>query len=184
MMRILLVLALLLTFSHADREGGPYIGAGAGVSKLGNDGLYGTLKSDTSGSATFYGGAYINKYLSVELSYASFDAWHVKKGYEINDTDTLNFGALGVSTLAHYPFFDDALDTYARFGVAQMSLGGASALGFGYLVGAGVAYRINDFLALRVAYDLYSFDYDKDGDEVADNSMQIEFLYSAIEVQF
>lgn len=183
-MRFLLILALFYIYSHADRDGGPYIGVGAGYSKVNVDGLYNTLKKDTSGSATFYGGAYINKYLSVELSYASFDAWHVKKGYEIDDKSTLNFGALGVSTLAHYPFFDDSLDLYGRFGVAQMSLGGASALGFSYLVGAGMSYRLNDYVALKVAYDLYSFDYDKDGDEVADKSMQIEFIYSAIEVQF
>jgi len=183
-MKIVLSFLLLCSVLLADRDGGPYIGLGYGSSKYESGGLYDELKKDTSDAATFYFGAYINKHLSVELAYVSFDAWHNNNGFEINDTQTLNFGVLSVSTLAHYAFFDDTLDFYARFGVGEVSLGGLSSDGFTFVSGGGVGFRFNEWLSMKVAYDIYSFNYDKDGDKVSDNSMQIDYIYSALEMQF
>ncbi|MBU0721272.1 porin family protein [bacterium] len=181
-MKIIVSFLLLLSLLHADREGGPYIGAGIGLSKYNDDNLYASLQEDTSKSLTFYGGAYINRHLSVELAYVSFDSWHVDKGYEVDSTKSLGFGALSVSTLAHYAFFEDALDFYAKFGVGEMTLGGINSSGFTMLVGGGAGYRLNDWLSVKVAYDVYVFDYD-DVNE-ARYSMQIDYIYTAVEVQF
>ncbi|OIO17404.1 MAG: hypothetical protein AUJ81_02165 [Helicobacteraceae bacterium CG1_02_36_14] len=185
-MKIILLVLLFISSLMADRDGGPYIGVGYGKSSYNSDGLYKQLKSDTSGSGTFYFGAYISKHLSVELAYVSFDAWHVEKGYEVDDTTTLGFGALSVSTLAHYAFFDDALDFYAKFGVGEMSASGLPSKGFTMLYGAGVGYRFNEWLSLKIAYDIYNFNYDHPVtiDTTRTYEMQIDYIYSAIEVQF
>lgn len=183
-MRLLLILILFFTLSYADRDGGPYLGFGYGISKYNNDGLYDNIKKDTINSATFYAGAYINKHLSVEFSYVSFDTWHHNKGYEVSDAKSLNFGVLGISTLAHYAFFNDVLDFYARFGACDMSLGNVKDHGFAYLTGGGVGLRLNKYVAFKVAYDLYSFDVDMNSDGVHDKSMSIDYIYTAIEVQF
>ncbi len=185
-MKIILLILLLISTLTADREGGPYIGVGYGESSYDSHGLYEQLKSDISGSGTFYFGAYINKHLSVELGYVSFDAWHVQDGYEADDGSTLGFGALSVSTLAHYPFFDDALDFYAKFGVGEMSASGVSAKGFTMVYGGGIGYRINEMVSIKVAYDIYNVNYDQQREEntIRTYEMQIDYAYSAIEVQF
>lgn len=188
-MKIILLVLLFISTLMADRDGGPYIGLGYGESSYDSNGLYEQLKSDTSGSGTFYFGAYINKHLSVELGYVSFDAWHVEDGYEVDDTTTLGFGALTVSTLAHYAFFDDALDFYGKFGVGEMSASGIPATGFTMVYGAGVGYRFNKTLSIKVAYDIYNFNYDQPltigtTTTYTTYEMQIDYIYSAIEVQF
>jgi len=176
------VFILLIFFSAlmADRDGGPYIGVGYGTSTYDDAALYNALIENSSGAATFYFGAYINKHLSVELSYASFDAWHFQNGYQTDINTTLGFGALSVSTLAHYAFFDDSLDFYAKFGVGEISLGGLESKGFTMLYGIGVGDRLNKYMRLKVAYDIYTFSYEK----TSRYDMQIDYMYSAIEVQF
>ncbi len=185
-MKIIFIVLILISTLIADRDGGPYIGVGYGTSTYNSDGLYNQLKSDTSGSGTFYFGAYINKHLSVELGYVSFDAWHEEDGYKVDETKTLGFGAMSVSTLAHYAFFDDALDFYGKFGVGEMSASGIPVTGFTMVYGAGVGYRFNNILSIKVAYDIYNFNYDQavTVDTTTTYEMQIDYIYSAIEVQF
>lgn len=166
----------------ADRDGGPYIGVGYGSSKYNDDGLYTSLKSDKSNAATIYGGAYINKYFSVELGYSSFDAWQNSKGYEIDNTQSLSYSATTVSVLAHYAFFDDVLDFYAKGGVGEVVTSGISAGGFTITYGGGVGVRFTDWLGMKVAYDRYAFEY-KDI-ATGHHDMYIDFIYGALEFQF
>lgn len=181
-MKFILILVIFLTTLWADRDGGPYVGVGYGVSKYNSDGLYEELKSDTSASTTIYVGAYINKYFSVELGHASFDSWHVEKGYEVDDTLAVNYSALSVSTLVHYAFFDDILDFYAKFGVGEINASGISAGGFTFTYGGGAGVRFNDWLSMKVAYDRYTFE---QSDSLTGNyNMNIDYLYSALEFQF
>jgi len=181
-MKIILSILLFCTMLLADRDGGPYIGFGYGLSKHNDDGVYKEQKTDDSTALIVYGGAYINKHLSVELAHVNFNQGNA---YEVvddlsNDLE-LTFSSLNVSTLAHYAFFDDALDTYAKVGVGQVSSTGAGSTGFTMLFGAGVGYRFNDMFSMKVAYDRYLIDYVKD---TTDSQMQLDLIYTAIEVQF
>jgi len=178
----ILVVLLLVTSLFADRDGGPYIGLGYGTSKYNDDGLYTTLKSDTSTSATIYGGAYINKYFSVELGYASFDAWQKDGGYEVDSIKKVRYSATTVSVLAHYAFFDDILDFYAKGGVGSINASGISTDGFTITYGGGIGVRFNEWLGMKVAYDRYTFEY-KDL-ATGHHDMYIDFIYGAIEFQF
>ncbi len=186
MIKIILSFFMLCSVAYADRDGGPYIGVGYGISKYSNDGLYDTLYEDTSEALTLYGGAYINKHLSVELGYVSFDAKNYADGYVVDENKTLGFGVISVSTLAHYPFFDDSLDVYIRFGVGEMSLSGLEKSGFVMQYGLGVGVRIDETLSIKMAYDLYRFNYDDESDasNIVGYKMEIDYIYSAIEVQF
>ena len=49
------------------------------------------------------------------------------------------------------------------------------------LYGGGVGLRFNEMLSMKVAYDRYITDYEKSG---AKNEMHVEFIYTALEVQF
>ena len=183
-MKIVLLVVLMLGTLLADRDGGPYIGLGTGISKIDSDNLYSDMIRDTSTATTFYGGAYINKHLSVELAYVSFDTWHLDDGYQAVKGQDIGAGALSVSTLAHYAFFDDALDFYAKFGAADMSFNIINGNGFGMVFGGGMAYRFDETFSMKLAYDMYQFSYDKDSDSVADYRMRIHYVFTAIEMQF
>jgi len=183
-MKFIVIFLLIFSTLQADRDGGPYLGLGIGVSKVNTDGLYDALVRDTSTGLTFYAGAYINKYLSVEASYVSFDSWHLDNGFETPDGKEIGAGAIAVSTLAHYAFFDDTLDFYAKFGLADMSFNVAYDDGFGMLYGGGMAYRFDETFSVKLAYDMYRFDYDNTNDAVADHRMRLEYLYTGFEMQF
>ena len=187
-MKLLLILILTFTQLLADRDGGPYLGIGYGFGDYSDDKLYKEVKENTSESLTIYGGAYINKHLSVELAYVDFDAKGYGDGFlVVDETDQekfISFSVMSISTLAHYAFFDDALDFYVRFGAGEVSSSASSDEGFTMLYGAGVAYRFNKYIALKVAYDLYKIGLDTDADNSSEYKMTIEHIYSAIEVQF
>ena len=167
---------MLVGSLFADRDGGPYIGVGYGTSKYNDDSLYESVKSDTSGAFTIYGGAYINKYFSVELGYAGFN------DYKIDDTTSVNFNSTTVSVLGHYAFFDDMLDFYAKGGVGNIGASGISADGFTITYGGGVGLRFTDWLGMKVAYDRYTFEYKSSSS--GNHDMYIDFIYGALEFQF
>ncbi len=180
-MRYLLVLVLFFSSLHADREGGPYIGVGYGVSQYNSNEIYNT-QEDISRAISIYGGAYINKYLSVELGYIDFTSFSSQNGYMVDDTKTYKLSIFSVSTLVHYPIFNDKLDFYARFGAGQINFDDDS--GFNFVFGVGVAIRFNSYLSLKFAYDKHPFYYDATSNNSDDTSMNIDYIYSAIEVQF
>jgi len=181
-LKIFLVFLILTGVVFADRNGGPYIGIGYGDSTYNDDGLYANVKSDKSASAVVYAGAYINKHLSVELDYASFDAWQKEVGYRIDDTKEISYSAITANVLAHYAFFDDILDFYARGGVGQIDTSGISASGFTIVYGGGIELRVNEWFGIRTAYDRHAFQYKDTADKAYD--MYIDFIYGAIEFQF
>ncbi|MCD6433944.1 MAG: outer membrane beta-barrel protein [Sulfurimonas sp.] len=175
-MKVVLIFLMFMGVAFGDRDGGPYVGVGYGISEYNSDGLYENLKSDTSNSVTIYGGAYINKYFSVELGYSDFDSW------EVDESLTVSYSALSVSTLVHYAFFDDMLDFYAKFGVGQIDASGIDSGGSTFVYGGGVGMRFNEWLSMKVAYDRYTFEYQSSSSGNYD--MNIDYLYSALEFQF
>ena len=184
-MKIFIAFLLVCAVAFGDRDGGPYLGIGYGVSKYNDDGLYEKLKKDESNALKIYAGAYINKYLSVALGYVSFDAFGTDSGYEDDAKKSLVASVLSVSTLAHYPFFDDTLDVYAKFGVGELAVSALSSNGFTFVVGAGVGYRFDEKYSLKIAYDMCSFNYEeRDQNSITSYDMHIGYLYNAIEVQF
>ena len=187
-MKYILLFLLFYTTLFADRDGGPYLGFGYGISQFNDDKFYNNIKENSSESATFYAGAYINKHLSVELSYVSFDAKGLGDSFLVNKDSsldqTINFYATTISTLAHYPILNDKLDLYARFGAGEMGSNIASDNGFTLVYGVGIAYRLNKTVETKFAYDSYHFDFDINEDKSSDYKMVLDYLYIAIEVQF
>lgn len=177
MIKFLFALVFIISALYGDRDGGPYLGLGYASSNYKDDGFYTGIKEDRAESPLFYAGAYINKHLSVEFSYADLGS------YKITDTLEEEITAYHISTLAHYPVLDDDLDLYAKFGVGELSLQSASKSGFTYVYGIGTAYRFNKYFALRLAYERYNFPFE----DTANNQsydMTLDTLYGAFEVQF
>ncbi|MEA2091032.1 MAG: outer membrane beta-barrel protein, partial [Campylobacterota bacterium] len=135
-----------------------------------------------SASLLFYGGAYINRHLSVELGYVGFNT---RNAYTVIDDagkeKSLSLSSFNVSTLAHYAFFDDILDFYAKFGVGEVSASGVGESGFTMLYGGGIGVRFSDRISVKIAYDRYMIEYNK---ERVKHDMRIDYIYSAFEVQF
>ncbi len=181
-MKIILSILLFCSILLADRDGGPYIGLGYGVSTLDSDELYKGYVENESEALVFYTGAYINKHLSVELSYVNFN---IENDYKVltdsGSEASLSFETYNVSTLAHYSFFDDILDFYAKFGVGNMSTDGLGSSGFTMLYGGGVGVRFSEMFSMKVAYDRYSLDYYQN---VNKHRMKLDFIHSAFEMQF
>ena len=131
-MKIILSILLFCSVLTADRSG-PYVGLGYGLSQFDDDGIYKELKENESTSMTLYGGAYINKYLSVELAYVNMTFGNSYKAVDATNVEKeLSFSSLNVSTLVHYAFFDDVLDFYGKFGVGQMDANGVGTTRFYY----------------------------------------------------
>ncbi len=181
-MKVVLSILLFCSFLLADRDGGPYIGLGYGLSQYDDDNIYKEQKVDDSKPLTIYGGAYINKNFSVELSYVGFNILDDYKVVDDSDIEqSISFSSLNVSTLVHYAFFDDILDVYGKFGVGETSASEAGSSGFAMVFGTGVGVRFNDRLSMKIAYDRYFIKYTKDSVE---HDMYIDFIYTALEVQF
>lgn len=183
-MKYIIVLVLLFSSIYADRDGGPYIGLGYGLSQFNDDGVYDTFKNDKSNAAGFYLGAYINKHLSVEFNYADFTAYESTVGYEVSDTENLRFYFKNFSTLAHYAFFDDLWDFYAKVGVGEVTQGALDIEGFSYVLGLGTSIRLSEMISIKLAYDRYSFGLDNNNDNSSDNDLSIDYIYTALEFQF
>lgn len=184
------ILIFILTFSTllAHRDGGPYLGFGYGISKYYDGGFNKEIIENQSKTSTFYAGAYINKHLSVELGYIDFNANNLGDGFEIIDKQSnknnISFSAITISTLAHYAFFSDTLDFYARFGAGEISQSTLFGEGFSMTYGLGIAYRFNKYFSMKFAYDTYQFGFDENSDKSSDYRMGLDYIYSAIEVQF
>ena len=173
-MRFFLVFVLMAFSLYASRDGGPYIGGGYGVAKLDVDGYY-DLKEDSSNSTKIYAGAYINKNLSVEVEYVGDLAYEVKGRNEFTPN------LMDVNTQAHYQFFNEKLDVFAKFGVGEIHY---EDKGFTFVYGGGVSWWINEMFLLKFGFDRFDFGYDKDNDNSADKDFKIDYFYSAFEVQF
>ncbi|MBU0631449.1 porin family protein [bacterium] len=186
MIRILglfLLSGLLFTTLNAEqkeRDGGPYIGVGYGMASYNDDDYFDSVVDSNVASYNLYAGAFINKYLSVELDYIKSGQFNVIDS--TTSKTTFNYTSITIGALAHYPTFEDSLDFYAKFGAGQSYVSMSSYDGAALVVGAGVSYRIDETFALRLAYDLYTFNYDSDSR--GRFNMNMQYAYAAIEVQF
>jgi len=186
-MKFIILFLFLITSLFASRDGGPYLGVGYGLSSYGDGGYYDSVKNSSSNSLTYYAGAYINKHLSVELDYASFNAKGHGDSFNVvknNEDLSLNFSVVSVSVLAHYAFFKDKLDCYARFGAGKLTQSNISDTGATMVYGTGVSYRFNKSFSMKLAYDTYRFGYDENNDKASDYRMDLDHIYTAFEVQF
>lgn len=175
MIRLIIIFLMVFGIAKADRDGGPYIGVGYGMSEFGKNDIYKDLKENRANSYNVYAGAAINKYLSVEISNIRLG------GYILANDSELKTIINSLSTLVQYPFLDDMFAVYAKVGVGHIKLSTIKDTGFTYVFGGGVSYRYNKYLALKVGYEYYPFDYESDKIE---SSMKIEYAFGAIEVQF
>ena len=181
--KLLLVSMLFLTSAYGaekERDGGPYIGGGYGLSSYNDGGYYNEVSTKETNGYNLFGGAYINKYLSVELGY-------VKSGeFKVKDTSAqsknFDYSAITVGALVHYPFWYDSFDIYGKFGAGQSFTSLSSTDGSALVIGAGISYRIDETFAIRTAYDVYKFNYSSD--TRGGYSMDLRYAYAGIEVQF
>ena len=174
------LLFAVLNAKQTERDGGPYVGVGYGVASYGDDNFYNEVKDMNVASYNLYAGAFINRYLSVELGYMKSGDFNV---IDITSTETsFDYSAITVNVLAHYPVLDDNLDFYAKFGAGQSYVSMSNNDGAALVYGAGMSYRFDDTYALRLAYDVYKFSYDSTSRGKFDMNMQ--YGYAAIEVQF
>ena len=173
-LKVFLVCFLFFSFVEAKRGAGPYLGVGYGESRLNSDGYY-ELKDDKTDILTFYGGAYINRYLSVE-----FDFYDISS-YETTLNTQISYKIYDIATLVHYPFYNDIFDVYAKFGAGVIT---RKTNGFNFVFGAGFSYRYNEILSFKIGYDYFDFGVDIDDDKVSDKKFGISSIYIGLEVQF
>lgn len=181
--RLILLSSLLFNVLNAapdERNGGPYIGVGYGAAIYNDDHYYNDIKDSSVTSYNFYAGAYINRYLSVELGYIKSGKFHVVS--VSSENTTFNYSAITVNALVHYPVLDDSFDFYAKFGAGQSYLNLSSNDGAATVYGAGISYRINNKYALRTGYDMYEFNLDSSSRGIF--NMNLQYGYMGIEVQF
>jgi len=184
-MKFVLAFIFFVNLVHADRDGGPYLGIGYGVSQYKDGGLYDSIEEKNTKLRTMYGGAYINKHLCVELGYARIDGQKYKV-VENNVSRSLNYTMYSISTLAHYAFYDDRWDFYLKFGAGKVKLDKEE--GFTFVYGIGTSLRFNEMVSLKLAYEMYDFGYDEEvngkHDGSSDYKMRIYYPYVAVEFQF
>ena len=168
MSRYILALTLIVsTLCALSRDSGPYIGIGYGNSYLDASKPH-ESSYEESNTKNIYLGAYINRYLSVEFNYIN------AQGYDDATLNGYNF-----STLAHYPFFNDRVDIYGRFGAGEIRYSLNDDAVADVIFGAGVSYRVSKQYSIKIAVDYHMFD-------ATFNSQKAELYntFLALEVQF
>ena len=197
MLRILSFLLLFntLVYSEAVDRTGPYLAIGMGYASLEDDGRMQAKKIDTQNNYMLVGGAFINKYLSVELNIDYFKPFTNDE----NENVTTAF-IVDVAAKAHYPLWQDRIDLYAAFGAGSIlwseKLNGVSQDdNAGVLRGdLGVGFRAVDWLTLNVGVRRYYFtlDHSYETKDVDNNpvynydrfNMTATSAYANLEVQF
>jgi len=179
----------LLSAESADRTG-PYIAAGIGYAIFNDDQRMEAETVDSSYNLNIIGGVFINKYLSVELSYDYFKVF--ENSFNANTTKV---SIIDVDAKAHYPLWRERIDLYAAFGAGEImwreTLNGVVQDDTsGVLRGdVGVGFRALDYLTLNLGYRRYFFQLDHNIG-TADNiiyeryNMSVSSAYATIEVLF
>lgn len=183
---VLVVLVNMALAEEVDRTG-PYIAVGGGYAVFYDDNRMGSEPIDPSYNLNFIAGAFINKYLSVEVAVDYYNT------FTNTSKDTTNIYIYDAAAKAHYPLWNDRIDLYAAFGaggiswketldnVTQESSSGAVRGD----VGAG--FRALEWLTLNVGYRRYFFTLDKvdaNGLITEQYNMELSSAYVNIEVQF
>ena len=193
MKKLLLLLALsTLLFSEAIDRTGPYLSLGGGYTTLDDDQR---MKGEVEGSynINLIGGAFINKYFSVELGgdyYGTFSS--------SENTNSTHVYFIDAAAKAHYPFWRNRIDLYAAFGAGAVFWKenidgvGESDRSSALRGDVGIGYRVLKNLTFNLGYRRYFFILDDTTGALLDNgdpeiiryNMQISSAYANIEVQF
>lgn len=176
-MRIAFILLFFVSFVYADRDGGPYVGVGYSYCEYGDDGFYKQMDEKSAASWMLYAGAVINKHLSVEFAYHDFGS------YKTEGLNSEKIKAYSISTLGHYPVFNERLDLFVKFGVGELNMQSASQSGFSYVYGVGTSYRFTKKIASRIALERFAYKYEQSKEQQMYN-MNVDTLYVTVEVQF
>ncbi len=169
-------LALLAgTALFAYKEGGPYLGVGAANASFEDKGFYRIETARKSTPPIFCAGAYINENFSVEMEFLPSVRFQTTGG------NTLRWSVFDVNAQAHYPFYHDKLDIFAKFGAGQVAY---ESKGATLLYGVGVGYRYDARYGVRAGYDYFDFGVDTNGDDAKDIQMHIGAFYGVFEVRF
>ena len=176
-----------LVFGEPVDRTGPYIAIGGGYAVFDDDHR---MDAEPSGINPSYnlniiGGAFINRYLSVEIAFDYYDTF-------VNDENenTTDLSIFDVAAKAHYPFWDNRIDLYAAFGAGQVFWKEKTDIRrddkSGILRGdAGIGFRALDWLTINMGYRRYFFTLDHEtGSDYERYKMELSSAYTNIEVQF
>ena len=193
MKKLILLLTLsTLLFSEARDRTGPYLSLGGGYATLDDDERMQGNVEDTY-NINLIGGAFINKYFSVELAgdyYATFNSSENQNSTRVYFIDA--------ATKVHYPFWRNRIDVYAAFGAGavfwkeNINGVGANDRSSALRGDIGIGYRVLESLTLNLGYRRYFFILDDTTGTLLDNgdpeviryNMQVSSAYANIEVQF
>jgi hypothetical protein len=160
MSNILKIGVLLLcgyTIAVADSFAGPYIGIGYGVSSYHDNDYYKSIQDTNVKSYNIETGAYINKYLAVELEYFRSGDFHLTT--QSDTPSTFNYSAFTINTVLHYYLYHDTIDFHIKFGAGQSYTNLSTSDGSALLYSGGIGYIIAKRYIVGVNYNLYNFDY-------------------------
>jgi len=179
---LLLVVATIVWAEPRDRTG-PYLALGGGYAKLYDDGRMGDEAMRDSYNVNLIGGAFINKYLSVELGVDYYDTFN-----NSSQSASTSVYFIDAAAKAHYPFWKERIDLYAAFAAGGLfwkeTLNGESQKdNSGATRGdIGVGIRALRWLTFNVGYRRYF--YIIENQDAQRYNMSIGSTYANIEVQF
>ena len=197
MKKIILLLFSLVTLSFGESmdRTGPYIAVGGGYAVFNDDFRMDAepLGVNHSYNVNIIGGAFINRYLSVEIAYDYYETFDNDK-----NSNTTKLSIADVAAKVHYPFWKDRIDLYGAFGAGQVywkeNLNGVSQDDQSGVLRAdfGVGFRALEWLTINMGYRKYHFTLDHNTGEtdVDDNiiyqrhNMELGSAYTNIEVLF
>lgn len=197
MKKIVLLLLSLVTLSLGepmDRTG-PYLAVGVCYAVFDDDLRMEAepLGINSSYNVNIIGGAFINRYLSVEIAYDYYSVFE----NDLN-VNTTKLSVADVAAKAHYPFWKERIDLYGAFGAGQIYWsenvnGNTQEDQSGVLrADVGVGFRALKWLTINVGYRRYLFTLEHDtGETDADSNiiyqqhnMKLSSAYTNIEVLF
>lgn len=173
-------IAILLIFLGSALWAQPYIDLGYGISNYSDNNYYKQVKSTNVGAFNISLGAYINKYLAVEIEYLKTGTFDTQK--VDGSSSSFNYSAITVNTAAHYYVYKNRIDLHVKFGMGQSSTSLSSNDGSAILYGLGTSYILSARYSLGVNYNIDTFSHNSS--QRGSFSMNIQYVSMDVKIKF
>jgi len=178
--KIIILLVLLSGALWAGSNTGPYIDFGYGASNYGDSNYYKQIKSTNVGAYNVSLGAYINRYLAVEIEYFKTGTFNTKQ--IDNTSSSFSYAAVTVNTAAHYYVYKNRIDLHVKFGMGQAYTNLSSSNGSAILYGLGASYIFSPRYSLGLNYTIDTFSYNSK--QRGHFSMNMQYLSMDVKIKF
>lgn len=158
----------------------PYVDLGYGAANYSDGGYYKSVANTNVGAYNVSLGAYINRYLAVELEYLKTGTFSTKK--IDGSSSSFSYAALTINTAAHYYVYKNRIDMHIKFGMGQAYTSLSASNGSAILYGFGAGYIFSPRYSMGLTYNIDTFNYQSS--QRGNFSMNMQYISMDVKIKF